>query len=215
MAVDTHRPRERRSTLGYSIVLLGAALFVTSCFLPYYGFPGAQSVSLYDQLLVAQDGGLELGAKLFLFGGVATVLVVALVGLMRGARQSGRGLLAGAVSAWSLTWIGSLLQSAGLREGATIPRGLSLETGFWLQAVSIGVAVIGTILVATRRTGAHEHGCAGHIEGRHGHRTRRRWFDRVGSLRKARRARTPTSQRLDALGSAPRRRTAPRPHAAP
>jgi hypothetical protein len=33
-----------------------------------------------------------------------------------------------------------------------------LEAGFWLQAVSIGVAVIGTILVVSKRTGAHEHG---------------------------------------------------------
>jgi len=87
-----------------------------------------------------------LGANLFLFGGVATVVVVALVGLIRGERQPGRGFLAGAVSAWSLTWIGSLLQSASLRE-ATIPRGLSLDAGFWLQALSICVAVIGTILV--------------------------------------------------------------------
>jgi hypothetical protein len=119
---DAHRRRGRGSSVGYVIVLLDAALFVTSCFLPYYRFPGGQSVSLYDQLLVAQDGGLELGAKLFLFGGVAAVVVVALIGLTRGARQSGRGLLAGAVSAWSLTWIGSLLQSAGLRK-ARSPEG--------------------------------------------------------------------------------------------
>ena len=132
-------------------MLLGAALFVTSCFLPYYGLTEGQSVSLYDQLLVGRDGGLELGAKLFLFGGVSTVVVVALIGLIRGERQLGRGFLAGAVSAWSLTWIGSLLQSASLRE-ATIPRGLSLETGFWLQALSIGVAVIGTILVGFKRS---------------------------------------------------------------
>jgi hypothetical protein len=149
------------ATLGYGIVLLGAALFVTSCFLPYYAFPGGHSVSLYDQMMVARDGGFELGEKLILFGGVATVVVVALVGLVRGERRSGRGFLAGAVSAWSLTWIGSLLQSAGLRQGPTIPGGLSLEAGFWLQAVSIGVAVSGTIVVATRRTGADEHGAPG------------------------------------------------------
>src|SRR5512132_4000268 len=146
MVLDTHRPRGGGSTLGYLIVLLGAALFVTSCFLPYYGLTEGQSFSLYDQLLVGRGSGLELGAKLFLFGGVATVVVVALVGLIRGERQPGRGFLAGAVSAWSLTWIGSLLQSASLRE-ATIPRGLSLDAGFWLQALSICVAVIGTILV--------------------------------------------------------------------
>jgi hypothetical protein len=162
MATGAHPRRGRGSSVGYVIVLLGAALFVTSCFLPYYGFPfpGGRSVSLYDQLFVVHGGGLELGAKLFLFGGVAAVVVVALVGLMRGDRQSGRGFLAGAVSAWSLTWIGSLLQSAALREGA-IARGLSLEAGFWLQAVSIGVAVIGTILVVSKRTRAHVHGAPG------------------------------------------------------
>jgi hypothetical protein len=30
--------------------------------------------------------------------------------------------------------------------------------GFWLQAISIGVVIIGTILAATRRMGAHERG---------------------------------------------------------
>jgi hypothetical protein len=39
--------------------------------------------------------------------------------------------------------------------------GASLEIGFWLQAVSIGMTIIGTILVATRRNGAHERGVAG------------------------------------------------------
>ena len=146
-----------RSRLGYAVVLLGAALFVTSCFLPYYGVAGERSISLYDQLLVAQGGGLELGAILFLFGGVATVVVVAIVGLTRGERPSLRAFLAGAVAAWSLTWLGSLLQAANLRDNALSGR-LSLEVGFWLQAVSIGVAVIGTILVATRRTDAHERG---------------------------------------------------------
>jgi hypothetical protein len=53
-----------------------------------------------------------------------------------------------------------VLQTASLRE-ATIPEGLSLAAGFWLQAVGIGVTVIGTILVATRRTGAHERDAAG------------------------------------------------------
>ena len=146
MAHEVHRIRTRGSALGYAVVLLGGALFVTSCFLPYYGLAVERSVSLYDQLLVAQGGGLELGAILFLFGGVATVVVVAIVGLTRGERPSLRAFLAGAVATWSLTWLGSLLQGATLRDSA-LTRGLSLEVGFWLQAVSLGVAVIGTILV--------------------------------------------------------------------
>ena len=149
MAHEIGRSRTRRPTFGYAVVLLGAALFVTTCFLPYYGVAAERSVSLYDQLLVAQGGGLELGAILFLFGGVATVVVVAIVGLTRSERPSLRAFLAGAVAAWSLTWLGSLLQAANLRDNALSGR-LSLEVGFWLQAVSIGVAVIGTVLVGIK-----------------------------------------------------------------
>src|SRR4030095_1044763 len=159
MAAEDRRTRAPGPRVGYAIVLLGAALFVATCFLPYYGYEFAEggSVSLYDQVIVARGGGLQLGPKLFLFGGVATVVVVALIGLTRRERPSGHGFLTGAVAAWSLTWIGSLLQTASLQGSGTIG-GLSLEIGFWLQAASIGVVVIGTILVATRRSGAHEHG---------------------------------------------------------
>ena len=128
------------------MVLLGAALFVTSCFLPYYGFPGGRSATLYDQLLVAQGGGLELGAILFLFGGSPPWWSSTILGLTRGERPSLRACLVGAVTAWSLTWIGSLLQAATLR-GNVVTGRLSLEVGFWLQAVSIGVGVLGTTLV--------------------------------------------------------------------
>jgi hypothetical protein len=145
MAED-RRTRAPRYRVSYAIVLIGCALFVAACFLPYYGLPGVESITFYDQLVVAQDGGLELGAILLLFGGVATVLVSAIVGLTRSDHPSGRAFLAGAVAAWSLSWIGSLLQTANIREDA-LPEGVSLESGFWLQAVSIGVTVIGTILV--------------------------------------------------------------------
>ena len=43
-AHDVKRASEtgRRSSLGYAIVLLGAALFLASCFLPYYGYESAR-----------------------------------------------------------------------------------------------------------------------------------------------------------------------------
>ena len=144
MGAHSRRLRGPGSTLGYAIVLLGAGLFVTSCFLPYNGFLvlGERSLSLYQQLTLGPNGrGSDLGALLYLFGGVASVAVVAIVGLARGERWRGLpSLLVGAVAAWSLTWIGILLR-LGTFAGA------SVEVGFWLQAVSIGVAVIGTILV--------------------------------------------------------------------
>jgi hypothetical protein len=163
-AHDVKRASEtaHRSSLGYAIVLLVAALFVASCFLPYVGYAGLSipgtktTTSLYQQLTLGPNGGSsDLSSLLYLFGGLAPVAAVAVVALVRGERRPVLpALLVGAVVAWSLTWIGALL-----RLGTFL--GASLEIGFWLQAVSIGVAVIGTILVATRRTGAHERGAAG------------------------------------------------------
>jgi len=70
MAVEDRRTRAPGPRVGYAIVLIGAALFVATCFLPYYGYEFAQggSVSLYDQVIVARGGGLQLGPKLFQVG---------------------------------------------------------------------------------------------------------------------------------------------------
>jgi hypothetical protein len=51
MAHELHRTRARRSSFSYSIVLLGAVLFVTSCFLPYYALgAGGRTISLFQLL---------------------------------------------------------------------------------------------------------------------------------------------------------------------
>jgi hypothetical protein len=143
MATEVRGTLVRRSSLGYAVVLLGAVLFMTSCFLPYTGFlpTEAQTISLVEQLTLPGGASDLLSALLYLFGGVATVAAVATVALVRGGRGPALPfLLVGAVAAWSLTWIGILLQYGS-------PRLFSLEFGFWLQAASIGVVVIGTILV--------------------------------------------------------------------
>ena len=145
MAHEVHRSRPRRSTFGYAVVVLGAALFVVSCFLPYQRFSvisAASTTSLYQQVtFVPGGGGSDLGALLFLFGGVVPLAVVALIALVRGERGPVLpSVLMGALLAWSLTWIGTLLRLGSFGDH-------SLEIGFWVQAASIGVAVIGTILV--------------------------------------------------------------------
>ena len=146
MAAEVHPGRGRGFSVGYVIVLLGAALFVTSCFLPYYRFPAyGGTISLYQQTQGPFGDSANLGALLYLVGGVAPVVAVAVVVLVRGERGPVLpAVLTGAVIAWSLTWIGILLLW-----GSFLPASLEigLEIGFWLQAVSIGVAVIGTILV--------------------------------------------------------------------
>ena len=141
MAHELHRRRARLSILGYAVVLLGAVLFVTGCYLPYQGFPppAQGAISLWQLLTSPVSRPADAGAPFYLFGGVATVAAVAIIALVRG----GRGpvlaaLLIGAVIAWSLTWVGALLRASF---------GFSLEVGYWLQAASIGVVIIGTILV--------------------------------------------------------------------
>jgi hypothetical protein len=59
-------------------------------------------------------------------------------------------MLAATVVAWSLTWTGIMIREA------TLGLGITLEWGFWVQALSVGVVVIGTIVVvATARAGAN------------------------------------------------------------
>jgi hypothetical protein len=149
VATGRSRPRVR---LGYLVVLVGAAGFVASCFLPYDGLTilpdGSRTVSLYEQLvsLGPNDGGSDFGALLFLFGGVASVAVIAIMGATRGGLRPSAATMAAAVSVWSLTWIGLMIREA------TFVGGISLEWGFWVQASSIGVVVIGTIVVVAHRT---------------------------------------------------------------
>jgi hypothetical protein len=143
----TGRSTRPRGRLGHLVVLVGAAGFVASCFLPYKGLTilpdGSRTVSLYEQLvsLGPNDGGSDVGALLFLFGGVASVAVIAVMGVSREGLRPSAASMAAAVAVWSLTWIGLMIREA------TFGGGTSLEWGFRVQASSIGVVVIGTIVV--------------------------------------------------------------------
>jgi hypothetical protein len=144
------RPRLR---IGYLVVLAGAAGFLTSSFVPYYGGgvgPGSGTVSLYQQGSLGNSIGWYLGSLLFLFGGVATVALLAIAGVTRRGPPTAASMLAATVVAWSLTWTGIMIREA------TLGLGITLEWGFWVQALSVGVVVIGTIVVvASARAGAN------------------------------------------------------------
>jgi hypothetical protein len=138
---------------GYLVVLAGAAGFVVSCFVPFLGGgllpPPSNTVSLWQQGPPGDSVASVLSQLLLLFGGVATVAVLAIAGLTRRGPLAAPTVLAAAVVAWSLAWIGLLIGQA------TIGLGITLEWGFWLQALSVGVVVIGTVLaVAHRAAGA-------------------------------------------------------------
>jgi hypothetical protein len=139
---------------GYLVVLAGATGFVVSCFVPYYGGgllfgSDSETASLWQQGSPGGDSlASDLGQLLFLFGGVATVASLAIAGATRMGPRTTPTMLAATVVAWSLTWTGLMI-----RQG-TFGLGLTLEWGFWLQALSLGVMVIGTILVLAASRGA-------------------------------------------------------------
>ena len=142
MNADAGTRGSRASRFGFLVVLLGGALFVASCFVPYYGFegPAQRTLSLYEQQTSGAFEDGSLGRLLFLFAGVAIAISIAVVGVARREPEPRvTSLLIGAVASWSLTWIGVMLSFGGLS--------ISLEVGYWVQAVSIGVVIIGTIVV--------------------------------------------------------------------
>jgi hypothetical protein len=74
------------------------------------------------------------------------VALLAIAGVTRRGPPTAASMLAATVVAWSLTWTGLMIREA------TFGLGITLEWGFWLQALSVGVVVIGTIVVvATAR----------------------------------------------------------------
>ena len=80
------RSTRPRWGVGYLVVLAGSAGFVASSFVPYYGGgvgPGFGTVSLYQQGSFGDSVGWYLGSLLFLFGGVATVALLAIAGVTR------------------------------------------------------------------------------------------------------------------------------------
>lgn len=157
---DTDRGATVR--ISYLVVLLGTAAYVVSCFLPYYavGLGGRdQTVSMYDQLQFgSEEWTLDLGTFLFLFGALAVLAAIAIAGLIgRGHPLWNPALLAVVALAWSLTSFGMILRSTALLE-STLPSGLSLAVGFWVQAVGVLVVVLGTmaLLVTARRAAMRE-----------------------------------------------------------
>ena len=131
------------SVSGYVIVLLGVVGFVVGCFLPYLSSvilaPGEDSASLIRLIWTPAEGPLEqVGALLNLFAGAATVGVVALMGVGRRRGWTPMALVAG-VAAWTLTWIGVLIN----QEAAFGP----YEVGYWVLLASMGVAIVGTVVV--------------------------------------------------------------------
>jgi hypothetical protein len=135
------RPDTGPSSSGYGIVLLGVVGFVVGCFLPFLSgnfLPAEGTLSLFRLTWSGAGGAFEqVGALLSLFAGAATVGTIALWGISRRRARTPRGALVAGVAAWTLTWIGVLIDQAEFPH----------EVGYWVLLASLGVAIIGTVVV--------------------------------------------------------------------
>ena len=137
----------RAGSTGYVVVLVGAVAFVVSVFLPYYGYsaptPGGQRSLSLVRLYMVREGGLVTGAGwlLHLFAGVAILAGIAIAGI-RDERRWTPAAIAAASGVWSLMWIGTLAGASGILSPHLV--------GYWFAFLSIGVVVVGTVLVWAR-----------------------------------------------------------------
>jgi hypothetical protein len=130
------------SASGYVIVLLGVVGFVAGCFLPFYpsgnSLPADGTISLFRLIWLGAERPFEqVGVLLQVFAGAATVGVIALLGIGRRRAWTPHALVAGA-AAWTLTWIGVLTSQTAFG---------SHEVGYRVLLASMGVAIIGTVVV--------------------------------------------------------------------
>ncbi len=143
----------RSPVVGYLIVLVGVAGWVVSSFLPLYRITGtpAPRITLYGQITAFDSIATELGGLIYLFGAIAAIGAISVLGV-RSARRWIAVLLAGAAVAWFLTTTGVLLSLAGSLPDISVD-GVSLTVGYWGCWVSVAAVVAGTAMVvmAARR----------------------------------------------------------------
>lgn len=144
-----------RPRIGYVIVLLGTVGFAVSCFIPFLERPPLLDPvfperTLYWQYVGAQPSGYlaeQVGGFLSLFGGVATITLISVLGLRGGSQRWTPVALAAAALIWLFTWTGDLLNFSGLAPEA-------VEAGYWAVLASVVVVAVGTIIVIVEARGS-------------------------------------------------------------
>ena len=153
--MNVTQPEQPPSLVGPAIVLVGAALFVVACFLPFYEFaalPRHQAtISLYRLNVTGfPSGGFasRVGGFVSLFAGVVIIASIAILLLRRRPWTGTLPALVAAVAVWSLWWFGALLRST------TFPS--SRKVAYWAVLLTVGLVTVGTVVsvLASRPRGA-------------------------------------------------------------
>ena len=135
------------SQLRYLTVLLGAAVFLVTLFLPF-AREGSESRSILASWSASPIPG-RLAGYLYLFGGITVVAIVAIAGLTQErARRWTRDAIAIVATAWSFPWLGRIVNFRGTS--------FHLEVGYWLLIASLLLIISGSagVTVTDRRRGS-------------------------------------------------------------
>ena len=137
---------------------------MAGCFLPLFQIAdfGGDSTTLYKQVAFGPIG-IKLGSALFLFGAIAAIGVISMIGMLRHRRWSAT-VLTGAAVAWFLTSTGVLISVGG---AFSRPPGWSLAVGYWCLWASVAPVLAETVIVLTssRQPDAEDDGDAQMREG--------------------------------------------------
>lgn len=145
--METPQPARKGSRVGYWIALVGAALYVAGCFLPFWGT--GVGISIFDDLVRYPEDvpvhptGAAVGGFMFLFAGATVVAATCVLGLRDHDSRRAWPWLASAVAAWGLTWLGWLLMYSA-------HTGFYPRAGPWFMLAGVLVAAAGTVVAAVR-----------------------------------------------------------------
>ena len=142
--------------IGYFFILLAMVVYaLAGLFLDYYPMgPGDSGITLFESLAFTR--GLDrvfpvviMGGILTAFGGPLLIAVLSLLGLV-GRRYSPARSTVVAVATWSTVLVGTTIRLAAAE--------FRLGAGFWVQAMCVGVAILGALMLLTRRGALAEPG---------------------------------------------------------
>lgn len=135
--------------VGYVLILLAMVVYsVAALFLDFYsGQASGMGGLTYFEALTSPPGlpsspPVIIGGILTAFGGPLLIAVLTLLGLGGRRYAPARSTVVIAVATWSTFVVGTALYVGG--------RAFPVGTGFWVQAVCAGVAILGAVMLISR-----------------------------------------------------------------
>ena len=133
--------------IGYVLILLAMVVYsVAALFLDFYSGQASGSGLTYFEALTSPPPSsppVIIGGILTAFVGPLLIAVLTLLGLGGRRHERARSTVVIAVAIWSTFVVGTALSVGS--------RGFPVGAGFWVQAVCAGAAILGALMLISRR----------------------------------------------------------------